>query len=95
MRVGPTPAPVQTPPAIGEDDVKVTAVLKPGATLTEETLCRWAIERVPYFAVPRYVEFIDGMPRTQTGKVQKYRLRERGLTGAAWDREAAGVRLRR
>ena len=41
---------------VGEDDVKVTVGRRPGATVTEEELCRWPIDRVPYFAVPLYVE---------------------------------------
>ncbi|MEZ5144972.1 MAG: AMP-binding protein, partial [Acidimicrobiales bacterium] len=45
------------PSPLGEDDVKVTAVVRDGADLTEEQLCRWAADRVPYFAIPRYVEF--------------------------------------
>ena len=48
-----------------------------------------------FFMVPRYVEVVDALPKTQTGKIQKYALRERGLTPATWDREAAGIRLRR
>ncbi len=36
----------------GEDEVKVTAVLVDGAALTEEALCRFVAERVPYFAIP-------------------------------------------
>ncbi|MFN8037567.1 MAG: AMP-binding protein [Acidimicrobiia bacterium] len=78
------------PSDIGEDDVKVTAVLQPDATLTEEELCRWAVERVPYFAVPRYVEFRADLPRNPVGRVLKYQLRDEGVTGATWDREASG-----
>jgi crotonobetaine/carnitine-CoA ligase len=45
--------------------------------------------------VPRFVEFVPALPRTENGKVQKFKLRERGRTGSTWDREAAGVRLKR
>ena len=45
--------------------------------------------------VPRYVEVVETLPKTQTGKIRKYTLRERGLTPATWDREEAGVGLRR
>ena len=75
----------------GEDDVKVTAVLVAGAELSEEELCRWCAERVPYFAIPRYVEFRDDLPRNPVGRVLKYQLRDEGVTPATWDREAAGV----
>jgi len=79
------------PSPLGEDDVKVTAVLQPGSTLTEEELCRWSVERVPYFAVPRYVEFRTELPRNPVGRVLKYQLREEGVTPTTWDAEAAGV----
>lgn len=75
----------------GEDDVKVTAVLADGATVTEEELCRWCAERVPYFAIPRYVEFRTDLPRNPVGRVLKYELRDDGVTDRTWDREAAGV----
>jgi carnitine-CoA ligase len=74
----------------GEDDVKVTAVLQEGATVTEEELCRWSVDRVPYFAVPRYIEFRDDLPRNPVGRVLKYELRDDGVTATTWDREAVG-----
>jgi crotonobetaine/carnitine-CoA ligase len=36
--------------------------------------------------VPRYVEFLDRLPLTPTEKVEKYRLREAGVTESTWDR---------
>jgi len=78
------------PSEIGEDDVKVTAVLQPDATLTEEELCRWAVDKVPYFAVPRYIEFRADLPRNPVGRVLKYELRDDGVTVSTWDREASG-----
>ncbi len=83
------------PSPIGEDDVKVTVVLRDDASLTEEELCRWVAARVPFFAIPRYVEFRDDLPRNPVGRVLKYRLREEGVTPATWDREAAGVQFER
>jgi crotonobetaine/carnitine-CoA ligase len=80
---------------VGEDEVKVTCVLQPGADLTGEELCRWAAERVPYFAIPRYIEFRDDLPRNPVGRVLKYELRAQGVTEATWDREAAGVTFER
>jgi carnitine-CoA ligase len=83
------------PSAVGEDEVKVTAVLVDGATISEEGLCRWAIEHLPYFAVPRYVEFRADLPRNPVGRVLKYELRDDGVTEATWDREAAGLTFER
>ncbi len=83
------------PSPIGEDDVKVTIVLQPDADVSEEDLCRWVAERVPFFAIPRYVEFRDDLPRNPVGRVLKYELRADGVTPATWDREAAGVTFER
>jgi crotonobetaine/carnitine-CoA ligase len=80
---------------MGEDDVKVTAVLQDGSDVTEEGLCRWVAERVPYFAIPRYVEFRADLPRNPVGRVLKYELREQGVTPDTWDREVAGVEFDR
>jgi crotonobetaine/carnitine-CoA ligase len=79
------------PSKLTEDDVKVTAVLKEGASVSEEEPCRWAIDRVPYYALPRYIEFRRELPRNPLGKVLKYRLRDEGRTAATWDREESDI----
>ncbi len=76
---------------LSEDEVKVTAVLREGSTLSEEALCRWAIERVPYYAVPRYIEFRSELPRSPVGRILKYQLRDDGVTESTWDRVSARV----
>lgn len=80
---------------LAEDEVMAAIVLKDGARAGEEELLRHCENKMPYFAVPRFIELMDALPRTETGKVQKFKLRERGRTTATWDREAAGVRLKR
>ncbi|MEV6985923.1 AMP-binding protein [Sphaerisporangium sp. NPDC051017] len=80
---------------INEDCLKITAVLREGHALSEEELCRWALDHVPHFAVPRYIEFRDELPRTPTNKVLKFQLRKQGVTAGTWDREAAGITVRR
>ncbi|KSQ25033.1 ATP-dependent acyl-CoA ligase [Pseudomonas aeruginosa] len=76
---------------LSEDEVKVTVVLREGSTLSEEELCRWAIERVPYYVVPRYIEFRNELPRSPVGRILKYRLRDEGVTESTWDRVKANV----
>jgi len=83
------------PSEFAEDDVKITVVLQADATVTEEELCRWMAERVPYFAIPRYVEFRDDLPRNPVGRVLKYQLRDEGVTPSTWDREVAGIEFER
>jgi crotonobetaine/carnitine-CoA ligase len=73
-----------------EDEIKIIVIRRDESDLTEESLVRYLADRMPYFAVPRYVEFVDDLPRTPTQKVKKAELRGRGV-GAAWDREKAGI----
>ena len=81
------------PSEFSEDDVKVTAVLREGASVSEEELCRWSLDKLPYFAVPRYVEFRHELPRNETGKVLKHQLRSEGVTQQTWDMETSDVRV--
>jgi crotonobetaine/carnitine-CoA ligase len=50
---------------------------------------------MPYFAVPRYVEFMESLPKTPTERVEKYKLKQSGITANTWDREKAGYKLKR
>jgi crotonobetaine/carnitine-CoA ligase len=72
-----------------EDDVKATVVLQAGAQLTAAELIEWARERIPRFALPRYVEFRADLPKNASGRVLKFQLREQGVTASTWDRERA------
>ena len=81
------------PSGMGDDDVKVTAVLKPDAELSEEALCVWMLDRVPYYAVPRYIEFRAELPKNPQDKVLKYVLREQGCTPTTWDIETSEIKV--
>ncbi len=83
------------PSPLTEDDLKITATRKEGATVTEEELFRWCIDQLPYFALPRYIEFRDALPRSPVGRVLKRELRDEGVTPATWDVEAAGITYER
>jgi crotonobetaine/carnitine-CoA ligase len=78
-----------------EAEIKVCVVLKPDQRATAEEIARFVNDTAPYFFVPRYVEFLDRLPQTPTGRVQKYQLRERGVTTATWDARAAGFEVHR
>jgi len=84
-----------TLPAGGEDAIKASIVRRPGSGLSERELFDWAMEAMPYFAVPRFIEFRSELPKTPTGKVQKQELRAEGVTPATWDCEAEGLVIRR
>jgi crotonobetaine/carnitine-CoA ligase len=78
-----------------EAEMKLCVVLKPGQHATAEELCRFVNETAPYFFVPRYLELMDALPSTPTGRVQKYKLRERGVTPETWDAKQAGFVVKR
>jgi crotonobetaine/carnitine-CoA ligase len=79
------------PSELTEDDVMITVVAKPGRELEVEELLAYCADRMPAYMVPRYVEIASALPSTPTGKIEKFRLRERGVTPTTWDRERAPV----
>lgn len=86
---------VPVPSEVGEDEVLACIVPREGREPDPCELMRYCEPRLAYFAIPRYVEFLKELPLTSSGKIEKYRLRERGVTGHTWDREAAGITFAR
>ncbi|WP_079420714.1 class I adenylate-forming enzyme family protein [Thiomonas intermedia] len=66
---------------IGVDDpllgqaVKAFVVCKPGVSLTERDVIKHCLAHIENFMAPKYVEFVDALPRTDTGKIKKTGLR--------------------
>src|SRR5713101_3079475 len=73
-----------------EDEVKVCVIIGEGEQLTELELAEYLGENLPHFVVPRYIEIMDELPVTPTGRIQKHELRARGVTRQTWDAAAAG-----
>jgi carnitine-CoA ligase len=80
--------------ASSEDEILVVCVAG-GAAPDPAELTLWLAERMPYFMVPRYIRFVDRLPKTPTERVQKVPLREQGVTPDTFDREAAGISITR
>ncbi len=80
---------------ISEDEVLIVVAPVAGKTLDPEGLLRFLLPRMAHFMVPRYVRVVGELPRTPTAKVRKIELRELGVTPDTWDREAAGISVRR
>ena len=78
-----------------EQEIMLDVILKPGQVLEALELARFINDNAPYFFVPRYIQFVDSLPYTPTNKVQKFRLRERGVTPMTWDARAAGFTAER
>lgn len=78
-----------------ESELMIAVVRRPGSALTAEAVARFVNDNAPYFFVPRFIDFIDEMPRNAHGRIQKEDLRARGVGDGTWDRDAAGFEVRR
>ena len=89
-------AAVAVPAEVAEDEILLFVVPKPGSGLTPEALLRELIPRTSRFMVPRYVEFVDALPRTDaTRRVKKAELRQKGVGPTTFDRVKAGIEIPR
>lgn len=82
-------AAIGVPSEVGEEDVAVLVVTKSDSELNPLELIEFVSGDLPRFAVPRYVEFLDSLPKTPSERIDKGKIRERGITAAAWDANAA------
>ena len=80
---------------VSEDEVMIVVAPAPGKTVDPKELIEFLVPRMAHFMVPRYVRTVDALPKTPTEKVQKVKLREDGVTEDTWDRDKAGIRVRR
>ncbi|MDP6829939.1 MAG: AMP-binding protein [Alphaproteobacteria bacterium] len=79
----------------GEDEVKAYIVTARGEDIDNVALLDYCAVNIPRFAVPRYVEAVEEVPKTATGKIQKEPLRQAGVTNRTWDRESVGYKIAR
>jgi len=79
------------PSELTEEEVKVFVVLKTGMRLSAQELVQHCQRVAPAFMVPRYVEFIDQLPKTPTQKVEKFKLKAMGNTASTFDAQASGA----
>ncbi|SDX67902.1 crotonobetaine/carnitine-CoA ligase [Albimonas donghaensis] len=86
---------VAVPSEHGEDEVLAVIAPVAGRALEPEALIAFLRPRLAHFMIPRFVRVLDALPKTPTEKVEKHRLRAEGLTPDCWDREAAGIVIRR
>lgn len=80
---------------IGEEDVKVTIVAQPGERPKPQEILDFCTGKMAHFALPRYVEFVETLPKTETQRIQYAALKSRGVTSATWDREQYGYPVER
>ena len=63
--------------AEGLTKTKAFVVRKNGAAVTEDELKQFVKDRLAPYKYPRQIEFVDDLPKTATGKIQRFKLRER------------------
>ena len=68
-------AAIPVPSELGEDEILVAIVLKPGVKLTAQEIAQWCAERLAAMKVPRFVTFVDQLPHTPTHKVLKSQMK--------------------
>ena len=83
-------AAIGVPSVLTEEEVMLWVIPRPGQHLSPADLIEHCEKNVARHMVPRYVEIVDDLPKTPTEKVEKYRLKEIGLSATTWDREAQG-----
>ena len=76
------------PSELTEEEVMACVVRQPGAALAAAELATHARGAMARFMVPRYIRFMDALPRTPTDKVEKFRLAAEGVTADTVDTDS-------
>jgi crotonobetaine/carnitine-CoA ligase len=84
---------IGVPNALADEDIKAFIRLKPGATLDPLALIRWCESRMAYFQIPRYLAFVDSLPKTPSERIRKDALPR--ATDGCWDLKRSDFKLRR
>ena len=88
-------AAVAVPAETTEDEILLFAVKRSGSSIGPQELCADLESRTARFMVPRYIEFVDELPKTQaTQRIMKADLRQRGVGPRTWDRQSQGYATR-
>jgi crotonobetaine/carnitine-CoA ligase len=69
-------AAIPVPAELGEDEILVAVVRKPGAEVSAREIADWCRARLAPIKAPRYVAFVESLPLTATQRVQKFQLRQ-------------------
>jgi crotonobetaine/carnitine-CoA ligase len=86
---------IPVPSEIAEEEVMCVVALLLGQSFDPKDLLKFLEPRLAHFMLPRYVRIVDALPKTPTQKIQKHLLRAEGITADTWDREKAGIKIRR
>ena len=76
-----------------EQEILICVVPREGVPDAHELLT-YCADKMPYFAVPRYVRFMEHLPKTPTERVRKVELRDMGLGDDVYDRAKSGPEIK-
>jgi len=71
-----------------EDEVMIAIVLKPGESMKHEEILDFCEGKLATFQIPRFIEFVDKLPKSEVHRIMKRYLKDQGVTENTYDREA-------
>ena len=74
--------------AMGEE-IMACVILKEGEEMTEEEMKKFVRDHMAKHKVPKYVDFVDGFPMNDAGKIQKYKMREQAVEKLGLQKDAS------
>lgn len=80
---------------LGEDEVMVAVVMKPGKSMTPVELLNFCQGKMAYFMIPRYIDFVEKLPKSEVHRIMKRFLKERGVSEKTYDREKTDYKIKR
>ncbi len=81
---------------IGGQEVMAAIVLKPDASVSPEDVLDFCQDKMPHFAVPRYLRFVESLPKSHAQRILKQELKSEGAEAdGVWDRETVGYKVQR
>ncbi|MHA1992871.1 MAG: ATP-dependent acyl-CoA ligase, partial [Candidatus Hodarchaeales archaeon] len=78
-----------------EDEVMVAVVMQPNQTMEAEELLDYLQDKLAYFQIPRFIDFVEALPKSKVHRIMKRFLKEAGVTEKTYDREKAGYEVKR
>lgn len=71
---------------VGDDEVMAVTVPAESGVKPDEIVA-FCSENMPHFWIPRFIRFVGALPMTATGRIEKFKLKQEGVTADTWDRK--------
>jgi len=78
-----------------EDEVMVAVILKPGESMTAVELLDFCQDKMADFMIPRFIDFVDKLPKSEVHRILKRFLKDEGVTDTTFDREKKGYEIKK